>query len=268
MQIQQFYIECPHCGKWHVHTELMSYTVLGNPDAWSDGKFARDEIVEYASLQFSKCNKCTKFFWLEDCTQVNPSEIDSFLESGTKKHTNNQLIDRFLSANPDYATNNNLQDLNYPPPDYSLNYAEHFIPDLLNLLKNTEELSTQRELHLRLLLWQYINDFARNAPKGFIRIFKSKHNKVGYDEKMYKSYKETRLENLNRLLELLQKAEGPDYEDTEIRIIEIERELGNFEKAKTLIENLDPIIEHNHKAFVNKSLKLIAKKRNQVFMVN
>ncbi len=268
MQIQQFYIECPHCGKWHVHTELLSYTVLGNPNAWSDGKFARDEIVDDASLQFSKCNKCTKFFWFEDCTQVNPSEIDSFLESATKTDTNNQLIDRFLSANPDYSTNNNLQDLNYPPPDYSLNYAEYFIPDLLNLLKNTEELSTQRELYLRMQLWQYINDFVRNTPKGFMQIFKSKHDKEGYNEKMYKSYKETRLENLNRLLELLQKVEEPDYEDAEIKLIEIERELGNFEKAKLLIENLDPIIEHNHKAFVKKSLKLIAKKRTELFVIN
>ncbi len=68
--------------------------------------------------------------------------------------------------------------------------------------------------------------------------------------------------------ELLQKNKGAEYDNAEITLIEIERELGNFNKAKSLIDSLDPIDKHNNELFIKKSLKLIAKKSTNVFIIN
>ena len=111
-------------------------------------------------------------------------------------------------------------------------------------------LTADKEVYLRTELWQKLNPITQ--------IFNKK-------AKLFRQHKENRRENLEKLKELLPKIEK--FESLEITQIEIERELGNFEKAKTLIENLDGTDRHNFQFFIEKSIKLTSSKSTRVFEI-
>ena len=265
MEIQQIYIECPHCKKWHAHSELLSYTNLGNPVCWSDGKCQTDETLEYASLPYSKCTKCENFFWFEDCQKINDYEISEHINPAKKELVEKQIVTEFLKENlEDYQENK--MDLNYPPAHwYWGDIGTLFIDDFIVILENIDNLSSDREIYIRTKLWQNINDYVRQEDNLFMQILKNNRKKAIYNKGKYTEYEKIRLENLNQLAKLLSRVDAAENEQAEITIIEIERELGSFEKAKSLIDNLDPIHVHSHKSFVAQSLKLIADKSIKMF---
>ncbi len=267
MEIQQTYVECPHCKKWHAHSELLSYTTLGNPVYWSDGKCEKDETLEHASIPYSKCTKCENFFWFEDCRKITDYEIREHINPPKNEFVEKQIVTEFLKNNLKDYNENNLE-LNYPPSHwYWGDIPTLFIEDFAEILKNANDLAPKREIYIRTNLWQYINGFVRNSDNFFMQILKNTRKKAVYKRSQYKEYEIIRLENLNLLSKLLYKAESSENEETEVKIIEIERELGNFGKAKSLIDNLDPIHVHGHQIFVQQSLNLIAKKSTKIFKI-
>ena len=268
MQVELLYVECPNCKKWHAHSELTSYPILGNLECWSDGKCIRDETLEYSSMPFSKCTKCENFFWFEDCRKIEDYEIRRHIDPPNDEFVEKQLVVEFLKENLEDYQENNL-DLNYPPSHwYWGNISALLIEDFIKILENTDNLLPDKEIYIRTKLWHYINDLVRFSDNFFMQILKNDRKKTTYNKTQYKEYEKTRLENLIRLAEQLRKVEEVEYEASEISLIEIERELGHFDKAKLLIENIDPINVHKNKVFIKKSLELITKKSTKVFIVN
>ena len=69
-----------------------------------------------------------------------------------------------------------------------------------------------------------------------------------------------------QLIDLLNKTEDRDIDKT-IFQIELNRQVGNFEKALKVINNADAQDKHYHQNFIRKSEKLIARKNKQLFKI-
>jgi len=276
MQIELKYIECPHCGKWYSHQEVTSYSHFGGAEFWSDNKYVGSAMSEYQLLPYARCEKCNKLFWFDDCRQIEDYNVHSYLKSkevvgdklnGSDENNKIQLIVEFLKENSEDYKNEKLG-LNYPPANWDKeNITEYLIADYIELIEDSEVFDIDREIYLRTTLNQYINDLVRNLTNSLMFFFKNNIKEIIHNKKTFKTYTKTKLENLQKLSELLQKPICDKYDDTEIKLIEIERELGNFNKAKALIKNLDPIDKHNNEVFVEKSLKFIKKKSAKIFIL-
>ncbi|RLD56743.1 MAG: hypothetical protein DRJ01_14815, partial [Bacteroidetes bacterium] len=220
---------------------------------------------EYESMPYSKCTKCENFFWFEDCRKITDYEIREHINPPKKEFVEKRLVTEFIKENLEDYQENKL-DLNYPPVNWSWrSFAGNLIEDFNEILESVDRLSIDKEVYIRITLWQHINDFIRHSRGRLIPILKINSKESKQNRKIYDQYEKIRLENLKRLSDLLTNVKGEEYEGSEITLIEIERELGNFEKAKSLIENIDPIDEHKHKVFIKKSLKLIAKRSTKIF---
>lgn len=284
MLINLKYAQCPHCQKWYSTTELMSYTTFGNAECWSDGKCINTNFSEYSFLPFSKCDICNNFFWLNDCKQLEDYEIREYIKENENTEQNEKtvqnkenskkkkLIIDFLRENHENYISGNGLSSNYPPPIYWENLPEYFIPDFLQIIENKENLSTENEIYIRVKLWQHINDLIRYSRYKIHKIkslhdFKIMFNQIKRekrDKKIYQKYNTIRTENMKQLSELLQNNNKPTIDDT-VLILELERQLGHFEKAKEIINNADASDIQYHSSFIKMSEKLISKKSTKLF---
>lgn len=288
------YVECPNCKKWSSKSDLLSYNTFGGAECWSDGKTFNNNLSEYSFLPFTKCDNCKAFFWYDECRQINDYDVSNFLrenehnadsinkpdEKKAEKNENLNPILDFLKENLEvYKSQEVSLQSNYPPAHYWENLAKYFIDDIQYLLNKQGELTPENEVFLRIKLWQHINDLIRNenailqyvkSIRSFsdllrIRLFFENIKYKKENKKRYNKFKALRFENMNKLLQLLQNADIKDYIEKNIFIIELERELGNFEKAKSIIENIDPSDKNFHKAFIAKSKRLIKARSKRVF---
>ena len=279
MDIELVYVECPHCGKWYTHSEILSYTTHGSSsEFWSDGKCEETEYSEYSFRPYTRCEKCDNFFWYDDCRKVKRHEIFEYADQD--KHDTNHLVFEFLKANPAYLEENEtISTSEYPPPHYWHSLPEYLIPDYLVILK-TKNLNTERELYIRTKLWQHINDLVRDNKSAiwmhlqYTHSFKAFFNFSAVDyykhinntkKELYKQHQKLRIENLERLQELTQTTEN---EDDALTLIEIERELANFSKAKSLIRSLSSEYKKHYNNFIRKSLRRIKWKSEKVFKIS
>ncbi len=263
MQLEISYVECPHCKKWYSTMFSPSHRQFETLRNWSDGSTIHQSL-EYSNGLFSKCNECGEFFWFSDSRQIKDYEIGVHgIVSANSAHEcrkhitegDNKIHKDFLEANPTFCDKNTLSHLTYPKLDLPGEFLLDFIEDYILLLEKWN-LTIEKEVFLRAELWQLLNDLVRNDNSFISKLFDKRH-------RLYKKYRTTRRKNLERLLILLPKIEK--YESLEISLIEIERELGNFERAKVLIENLDATDKHNFPFFIKESLKLISKKSTSIF---
>ena len=260
------YIECPHCKKWYSRTELISYNTFGSKaECWSDGKCINSNISEYSFLPFSKCDNCNQFFWFDECRQLEDYEIKEFIyENKNRKNETDEevrkLVPIFLKENKDKYISSENMDLDYPPPHYWLDLPVTFISDLLELLKS-EILNLDSEIFIRIKLWQHINDLRRNRK---IWTLKQILNNIK-NRNLYYKYKSFHTSNMEKLLKLIEKSK--DSIDKFPLLVELYRELGDFQKAKSIINNADASeIEHN-KEFITKSRKMIENRNKKIFKI-
>lgn len=280
MIIDQNYIECPNCGKWYSNGELLSYSNFGGSECWSDGKCINYDLSEYSFMPFSKCNECNNFFWIETCRKIYPYELyDYFEEKASVDPAKIKMIKIFLRNNKEFEKDESaIESPDYPFPHYWENLPKHFIPDLLELLKQ-KNLNLDNELYVRFKLWQHINDFVRNQKHPFIRIFTDterihyiknfKENMKFYssNKKLYKQYRSLKKQNLLKLRDLLRNEGREKLYEADLSLIEVERELGNFAVAKTLLNNLDPAIAGQNKRFTSITKNYIARKSTKIFEI-
>ena len=262
MHLEILYTECPHCGKWFSHLQIISMRGFHKKECWSDGNCVHLSLI-FPYMLFSQCNECEKLFWFDDCRQIKDYEIGVHgIESSNsaddcKEHIqngNNETHKDFFKANPDFCDGKKLP---------ILQHGAHFLEISKNgIIKKyfsaLQEAGTniEREIYIRTEVWQLINDFEREYEKSGFKFFRKRTSKYRGNDKL-------RIENLEKLSELIKKTER--FESQDIALIEIERELGNFEKAKSLIENLDVTDKHNFELFLKMSKKMIAKKSTKVF---
>ena len=281
------YTECPNCKQWYATTEIMSYSTHGNIECWSDGKCFHPNLSEYSSMPFSKCENCGELFWFAETRQVEEHEIDKYLKKTTNEKIGEQIIPKhrtekdntildFIRKKYEDYVNKTIHFLDYPALHYYAE-SEYFILDFLKLLDTSDELSTENEIYIRIKLWQHINDLIRKTGTIFkefisirflsnIKIFFRSIKEKKKSNRLYRKYAKIRTENMEILSKLLQKTNKMDGDDT-VLLIELHRELGNFQKAKEIIYNADASDKEYHKKFISKSEKLIPKKSVKVFKI-
>ena len=223
-------------------------------------------------MPFSKCDNCNQFFWIDECKQLEDYEIREYLDKVEEigisetiiahkdKSGEVKIIQSFLKENREKYLNSENMRLNYPPPHYWFDLPVAFIVDLLELLKY-EITNLNNEIFIRIKIWQHINDLRRN-----IKIWKLKQisNNIK-NRNLYFKYKNFHAENMKKLSELIEKSK--DSIDKFPLLVELYRELGDFKKAKSIIDNADASeIEYNKK-FVIKSRKMIKNRNIKIFKI-
>jgi hypothetical protein len=281
MELIPSYIECPKCGKWFRHARLLSYSIFYKSEYWSDGKCYNYDVPEYSYMPFSKCGNCNNFFWFDDCREIKEYDIREYVDDITPKSGNTELIAHFLKKNPTCDVDERNFNLDYPPSEYWDNLPEHLIPDFVQIIENKDNLSNEGEIYIRTKLWQHINDLVRFQKNPIIQhlrqcgtfkeIFNFKPIKYQIaiskrNKKLYEEYHQLCIQNLNRLLDLLKQT--PENEGSNFTMIEIERELGNFSKAKSLIKSLNKRDRDNQKPLIRKSKSYIAIRSRKVFKIS
>ena len=132
-----------------------------------------------------------------------------------------------------------LEPVNNPEPEQITGYNDLTTDDYLALLETPLSLDTERTIIFRALAWQ-----------------KSNHSRRG--KEMVKAYSEAEQKNMRELDALL----GDEWENELIMKIEIARELGDFEKAAKLMEDIDFSIQVTH--LTNQLRKLVEEKDPKV----
>lgn len=125
----------------------------------------------------------------------------------------------------------------YFEPDYELKHINYYSDLLESGFANTKI----REVYLRNKLWWLLNDTIRYKNKS-----KIKDSKNIFDN------------NLKRLIEIFE----PKNEEEELLLIEMYRELGEFDKASYLLKSLKGI--NNNGAFIQIQ-KAVNKKKSSLF---
>ena len=262
MHLEIYYTECPHCKTWFSHTPIISKFDFDKNECWSDGDCVHISLT-YPNMLFAQCNECRKTFWFDDCHQINDFEInDNEIVSANssddcKKHIQNgnkKVHKDFLDANPNFCDDKKISILRHTTNFTEVPKAE-IIKKYLSALDDAGT-DIERNIYIRTKIWQQINDFEKVQEKSKFSFFRKKTKKQD-------DYNELKIKNLKKLSELIQQQDK--FESIDIALIEIERELGNFEKAKSLIDNLNAADKHNYELFIKISEQFIAKKSTKVF---
>lgn len=292
MQILHVYIKCTHCGKWHDHANIISYTSFsGSGENWSDGKTVTPYDHEFAS--FIKCGNCQRLFWEKEATTIEEHNVRKFLNARVNNHKiENEFTHKQLEAIKDFMQNEETEDLpdtSYPLSEYFFDdFPEVFIiEDLENTLSDSTTLSLPKEVELRVYLWHTINDFVRfDGYFKWNRLFDSSYlkdllnindvkNQIAYRKKSLQKFIEhndLRIKNLERLLDILKPVKTVkdniiQFDSYDIQKIELNRELGRFKEAMNLIDNLNPSDSKFYYRFLRKSVRNIKKQNTYIFRI-
>jgi hypothetical protein len=276
MQLILQYVECEHCGEWFTHTNLLSYTFNGKVNLRSDGKYYGDEIYFSMQFPFTKCRKCGNFFFPQKSLLV-PNFWLNMPENELNKEQK-QILAAFYKKYPKTNLKNfEIPSLDYPPPEYWFNFPILMIKDALNVLEIP--INQAIEIDIRIKLWQLFNDLKYTSEnlilkhffKNFsingifhLKFLKNHLNKKNKNIRFFYENKNSYISNLKRLSELLI---VENKEKNLCFLVEIERNLGNFSKARTLLNEFS---EHQKKEFfifVKKTKRKLFFKSKKVFIL-
>ena len=223
IKFDTFYYQCPRCKSW-MEGHLLISSMVNQSILYSDGKILNDGyITEHQKMIV--CPACAHWSWVEKYEEP-------------------------------YITKKKPCDTSYTWNSWRF-YGVHFGSNegrlaLVNHYKNFLEKSDytkDQEIYFRRLMWWAYNDLVRNRYQISIDRYTSKEMsfKVWWRnrKKILKGYEtfmqhhDDYLKNLDTLVNLLNDRYTPDdeeYEATNLDIIEMCRQLGDFEKAKELLE--------------------------------
>ncbi len=216
--------------------ELTSYTVH-NSVVYSDGK-----VVSNSPGMLNKliliCSECYAAFWKDDAVLEDDNLNNSYGEFPEAK---------------------DFHDLPFAfDSDYSIKLATY----LSELLEKGFANTVEREVYLRIKLWHLLNNSSRSdTGKIYSKLFKErKEFKINRDELSQKSdtlFKD----NLNRLINIYK----PENDDELLMLAEMHRELGKFDQALLLLDEIENISNNN----AYKKIKVASKRKQyRVFKIN
>lgn len=177
---------------------MVSGNTIG-ADSWSDGFMIAPMLMDV--IKFSKCSQCNTYFWLSDNFIQQPAEttgvkeLDSFIHTGSSASSEVKLL------------------------------KEAFRSDMVN--------SIEKEIYLRIKLWQAINHFVRKyESEGILKQIKHKIFKSSDLEESKKKYSDLFLLKRHNLIRLSNLLKADKNEETNYLLFaEIYRETGDFSKA-------------------------------------
>lgn len=198
MSTNLIYTKCPNCEATYSYTALVNESTAG-AELWSDG-FCMAPARRVVTA-FTKCSACNNFFWVEE------NKVDSLQDVSQVKVLGN-----------------------YWPID---NLGEQEIEIIKNAFRGGLADTTEKEIALRISLWQAINHFIRRYhSKGLFKKIKQKFFDTAEYKSSMKLYEDNislKMKNLIRLANLLKldKTENANF----LVLSEIYRELGDFGKS-------------------------------------
>lgn len=224
-------IICPHCKFQMSVFQLMSYTVFEN-EVFTDGKNTSSPFVSN-SERIKICYNCSKEFWQDDAEIIDPDNYDIVDELPGVL----DIYDLPMTKTPDMDDN-------------ILRYYE-------KLLNNDFCNSDEKEIYLRILLWQKINDryrysrnFSRFLLSGKFRVVRNIIISKLADGK----YKALFNKNLIMLIDIYKTTD----DDSRLFVAEMYRELGKHRKCASL---LNEVVDKNNYYNIIKRANLFRKKR-------
>lgn len=218
-------IHCPNCWKdvrfADCESQIITYAYTSNP-----GKSL--PIIYYLIPIWDKGRR-------KGDKYLNRDEFRKYVEANIKKHVDDDDIIRDADGNIDinvHAGRFADEKIHVYPDAF-----EYYVEALNRGVCNTKE----REIYLRKKVWWALNDIIRYAP-----------DKLSLTPQQNETFKN----NLYKLLELLDENTPSD----KIVLSEIYRELGDFEKAEQLLED----IPEEYRDIKNKIKELCSNRNNKV----
>jgi hypothetical protein len=191
------------------------------------------------------CSKCNKPFWRDDAAEEDGNISD---------------------PDPDLPQAKDVFDI-IPPfeSDRNFKFAQYYS----GLLERGFADTIDREIYLRIELWQTLNNKYRNIRKSStVDLLKRKiidfFGKVISGKKEIHKNDETKdlfNSNLKKLITIYK----PENDNEQLLLAEMYRELGEFDRALYI---LNKIRQPESKEFYDKILKAVKRKRSDVFKLN
>lgn len=231
-------LQCPNCENKMYTYQLNSYTVFKST-VYSDGKIISNPPVMH-DKRILICSECKKPFWTED----------ALLEGEDYDFNNDELPNA-----------NDIHDLPFAfDTDFSIRLAKYY-SDLLNQgFAN----SVDREVYLRIELWQLLNNNIRNKStnkirnliKGIVKESKTKNNTTKKTDNTIKLF----YINLKKLIKLYE----PNNDNELLLLVEMHRELGNFSEASLVLKKIEDIDNNVAYKEISRAIKI---KNPEVFKI-
>lgn len=249
IKFDTFYIQCPRCKSW-MEGHLLISSMINQSILYSDGKILNDGYMT-ENQKMVVCPACGHWSW-----------IDKYDEPYITK----------VRPNETYYTWNSWRF-----------YGVHFESNegrlaLVNHYKNfltKSDYSIDQEIYFRRLMWWAYNDLVRNKYQAGVDRYTSKEMsfKVWYRNrrkimsglKLFEELHDDFVDNLSKLVNLLKDRYVPDneeYESTNLDIIEMYRQLGDFDSAKRLLEDTT-----RRTFFISRIEEKVAEGDDMVFLV-
>ncbi len=250
IKFDTFYVQCPRCKSW-MEGRLLISSMVNQSILYSDGKILNDSYMT-ETQKMIVCPACSHWSWME--------KYEEPYISRTK-------------PNEAFYTWNSWRF--YGTHHVSTRGKMALVNHYMNFLDNGNY-NIEQEIYFRRLLWWAINDFVRNKHQINIERYTSKEMsfKVWYRNRkkilegmaLFKKSHDYFKENLRTLIDLYKLRYTPDdeeYESVNLDIIEIYRQLGDFENAKLLLEQTS---RRTH--FISMIEKKVEEKDDLVFLVS
>lgn len=222
IKFDTFYIQCPRCGSW-MEGHLLISSMVNQSILYSDGKILNDGyITEHQKMVI--CPACNHWSWIEKYEEpyITKKRPDSTF------YTWNSW--RFYGAH--FGSNEGRLAL--------VNHYKHFL--------EKSEYTLDQEIYFRRLMWWAYNDLVRNRHQINFECYTSKEMsfKVWYKNRrkllqgieFFNQNYNNFINNLSILVNLLKDRyteDDEEFESTNLDIIEMYRQLGDFENAKKLL---------------------------------
>lgn len=223
IKFDTFYVQCPRCKSW-MEGHLLISSMVNQSILYSDGKILNDGYIT-EQQKMIVCPACNHWSWIEKYEEP-------------------------------FITKSKPQDTVYTWNSWRF-YGVHFGSNegrlaLVNHYKNFLEKSDynkDQEIYFRRLMWWAYNDLIRNKYQTNIERYTSKEMsfKVWYRNRrkiqkgieMFKEHHADFIDNLSKLVNLLKDrytSDDEEYESTNLDIIEMYRQLGDFDNAQKLLD--------------------------------
>ena len=223
IKFDTFYIQCPRCKCW-MEGHLLISSMVNQSILYSDGKILNDGYIT-ENQKMIICPACSHWSWVEKyeepyISKTRPKETFYTWNSW-----------RFYGVHS--VSNKGRMAL--------INHYRNFL--------DNSNYNIDQEIYFRRLMWWAFNDFVRNRHQINIDAVTSKEMslKVWYRNRkkilegieLFNRCREYFNENLRILIDLYKlryTSNDEEYEAINLDIIEIYRQLGEFEEAKALLE--------------------------------
>ena len=222
IKFDTFYIQCPRCKSW-MEGHLLISSMVNQSILYSDGKILNDGYIT-EQQKMVVCPACNHWSWIEKYEEPYISK--------KKPDENFYTWNSWRFYGVHFGSNEGRIAL--------VNHYKNFL--------EKSDYNRDQEINFRRLMWWAYNDLVRNKYQASIERYTSKEmsfkvwyrnrKKLNEGEELFKLHHADFMENLNILVNLLKDRYTPDdeeYESTNLDIIEMYRQLGDFENAERLL---------------------------------